>query len=284
MNLLVLGRGLIGAPLAQLLETHGHEVTVLDRSAAPWLGTPEGNAELRRLVDACDTVINTVGRLTGTEEELREANDVFVGWLVDVIEGSSTRLVHVGSASEYGDPGSAAPIAESAPCVPLGAYGTTKHAGSLRVLELAASGHDAVVARGFNLVSNRVAPSSPIAQWLRDIAALKSAGGDGVVEVWEGQTLRDFIQLDDAVRALAQLGTTTTPIPTVVNLCSGVGLHYGEIVRRLVARAGINAEVVSLDQGGIMSVIGDPSRLISICGFVPEMHYELLVNTVALDA
>ena len=62
------------------------------------------------------------------------------------------RLVHLGSAAEYGRASRASPVAESAPPRPAGAYGATKLAGT-RLVELArTAGLDAVVLRVFNPV------------------------------------------------------------------------------------------------------------------------------------
>jgi hypothetical protein len=66
----------------------------------------------------------------------------------------------------------------------------------------------------------------------------------------------------------------------LVNVCSGIGLAYGEIVRALALRMGIDAAVRSLDRPGIEAVVGDPATLRDVVGWVPEMSMEVLVETV----
>lgn len=71
-------------------------------------------------------------------------------------------------------------------------------------------------------------------------------------------------------------------VPDLVNLSSSTGLYYGEIVEALVRAAGKSAEIRSLDQGGIMAVVGDNSRLESIAGIDPQMSLQLVADRATL--
>ena len=65
---------------------------------------------------------------------------------------SPARLVHLGSAAEYGRGPGRAPVREDEPARPVGPYGVTKLAGT-RLVELArTAGLPAVVLRVFNPV------------------------------------------------------------------------------------------------------------------------------------
>ncbi len=276
----VLGAGFVGAAVCDALSARGHSTVVADLPTHPWLADRDDAATdaLIALIDDAGAVavVNAVGRLRGTDDEMVAANTSFPEWLVGALRGRTIRLVHLGSAAEYGDPGGAEPVAETAPCRPTGIYGTSKHAGSRHVLAARDAGLDAVVARGFNLVSSSLPPASPLAQWLGDVAELPANGG--TVEVWEADTVRDYILLSDLAAGVAALADPGVDVPPVVNLCSGVGLRYGDVVAAMIAAAGKDATVASLGQGGIMAVVGDNTMLRDRFGVRPEMSIEVLVE------
>src|SRR5690606_22133376 len=109
-------------------------------------------------------VINACGLLGGEDGSLHDANVEFPTWVCDTLGDLPIRFVHIGSASEYGDPGSAAPVAEDAPLNPTGTYATSKAAGTAAVLAARDRGLDAVVARVFNIVGYPVPQVSPLHQ------------------------------------------------------------------------------------------------------------------------
>jgi nucleoside-diphosphate-sugar epimerase len=77
--------------------------------------------------------------------------------------------------------------------------------------------------------------------------------------------------IEDVARALVDLALAPGPVPSLVNVCSGVGLSFGEIVESLAAALGVRATIRSLDRPGIEAVVGDPTLLRSTIGWVPEM-------------
>lgn len=281
-NVLVLGRGWVGTAVDAVAHRRPDvaSVRVIDPPFEPALagGDAAAVAHLREVLadGAVTAVINACGRVQGSAEELEDANLRFVVWLCDALTGTGVRLIHVGSASEYGDPGSADPVAEDAPLRPAGPYASTKAAGSEVVLTAAAAGMPATVARVFNIVGHPVPTASPIHQWLTDLRALGAEGGD--IEVWWPPTTRDFVMLEDAARALVDLAVLDTAPPPLVNVCSGVGLQFGQIVEALAAALGVPAAVHSLDRPGIPAVVGDPSLLRTTIGWVPSMSVHALAE------
>lgn len=280
-RILVLGSGFVGSAVANLLE-RDHEVIVRDLPDHPCLARrdDDGKRLILDLIDGgsdrgIDVVVNTCGRLRGTDDEMVDANIAFPSWLVDVLAGSGVRFVHLGSAAEYGDPGSADPVPETATVRPSGIYGESKWAGTEAVLAARTGGLDAVVARGFNLVSRRLAPISPLFQFVTDVTALPPEGG--TVELWWPDTIRDHILLDDLAAGVAALAAADA-VPDIVNLCSGIGVRFADIVMAMAARQGKVVTIESLDRPGIPAVVGDPSRLAEVCGIRPEMSAELIAE------
>ncbi len=278
-SVIVLGAGFVGSVIARRVG-ESRPVAAMSRSTHPELADP-GAAARRVILDEVDragavAVINCVGLLRGAEDEMRAANVEWPTWLAqEVLAGTATRFVHLGSAAEYGNPGSSDPISETAEVRPLGPYGTTKWQGSRAVLAARADGLDAVVGRGFNFVGPHLPTMSPLHQFISDIAALGPEGGD--VEVWWPETLRDFILLDDLALGVARLALAAE-VPDIVNLCSGTGLTFAQIVYAIAARLGIEVTIRSLDRPGIPAVVGDNQRLRTVCAVDPRMSAELLAE------
>ncbi len=142
-HVLVLGGGWVGSAVARAAADHG-PVTMVDPPLDPrWRDRDDRATEaVRTTVRDGDigAVINACGRVRGSEDELDDANHRFVAWLVDALAPTGARLVHVGSASEYGDPGTASPVDESTPPRPSGAYATTKSLGTDVALDAGRAG------------------------------------------------------------------------------------------------------------------------------------------------
>ena len=281
LHVVILGSGFVGRAVADALSMRA-SISVMDLPTHPPLASrgSEGRAllldELERT--GARAIVNSCGRLRGTDDELAEANFEWPKWLAEVLEGSGVRLVHIGSASEYGDPGSSDPVPESAAPHPSGAYGETKLAGTRAVLGARAGGLDAVVARGFNLVSPQLPEVSPLHQFVADVTALPGEGGE--VTLWWPSTVRDFILVNDLAEAVARL-VLAPEVPDLVNVCSGVGISFEEIVRAVAASQGKQVTVRSLDRPGIEAVVGDCTRLIQCTGLAPAMSPEIMARNLA---
>ncbi|HTN99990.1 MAG TPA: NAD(P)-dependent oxidoreductase [Microthrixaceae bacterium] len=304
-HLLVLGSGWVGSAVSRAA-TGRIDSTTLDPPFEPALRLRDEAAtrELQRIVESLGVtqIINACGMVRGTRDEIFDANLEFPRWICDALLGLANRdvrLVHIGSASEYGDPGSAAPVTEHEPSRALGDYAESKAAGTQAVIDARAAGLNATVARLFNLVDSPIPAVSPIHAWVEDLRAIatrrsdtddldgtngSTVTGDGSIEVWWPPTLRDFVTLDDAARALLDLvDVSDMDCPPVVNVCSGTGLAFGDIAAALAAGMGLEVEIHSLDRPGIEAVIGDPSALESVIGWKPEMSLDRLVAAVLGD-
>ncbi|MHB1139785.1 MAG: NAD-dependent epimerase/dehydratase family protein [Microthrixaceae bacterium] len=283
-HVIVLGGGWVGSAIAAEAARHG-DVTVIDPPLDPQLSARDA-AATRRLAEivissGADAVVNACGRVSGSPPELRDANVDFVRWLCESLAPCDVRLVHVGSASEYGDPGTSTPVDEACTVLPTGDYATTKAEGTEVVRRSRQDGLDAVTARVFNLVGPSIPAVSPLRQWTDELLALGPDGGE--VEVWWPDTTRDFIELSDGARALLGLAAAGT-VPPVVNVCSGVGLRFGDIVAALARRLGVPATIRSLERPGIPTVVGDPSLLSEVLGWSPSMSLDRLAAAAAPTA
>lgn len=243
----------------------------------PWVA--ELLAEIDRV--GADVVVNAVGLTWGHGPHAAVANsDLPAALASELLASGSARLLHLGSPAEYGDPGSSVPISEARAPSPDGAYGTSKWAGSRAVLDARGDGLAATVLRVFNPAGEPTDPSSPIHQFATELAALGPSGGE--IELWWPDTVRDFVLWPDigrAVGALAGLGS----LPAVVNVCSGIGVRFGDIVTAMAARAGVDVVVRSSGRRpAIPAVVGDPALLRSLIGWSPHTSAETIAGHVAV--
>ena len=259
MRLLVIGAsGFLGRHVWQQATGAGMTVVTAGRAALP--GSPEhlrldlattDPAELADLIApvAPDVVVNCAGATSGAPDVLAAANVTGAYALVLAMlqggtalpGGTPARLVHLGSAAEYGrvEPGEA--VDEAAPPRPAAAYGATKLAGT-RLVELGrAAGLDAVVLRVFNPVGAR-APGSGLPG--RVAAQLRQAlAGGGDVRLGPLDAVRDFVDARDVAAAvLAAAAAASLPHP-VINVGSGTGVLTRTLVKELIGISGYSGPV-----------------------------------------
>lgn len=270
-KIVVVGTGWVGSRLLDSLGAGGGVVGWSPTSVP----LSERSSDLGRLIQSTGArvVVNAAGLLVGSPAELGEANTVFPAWLCSELRHSGVRLIHLGSAAEYGDPGSALPIAEDRSCRPSGEYGRTKLTGTLSVLD-AAQHLDVVVLRVFNLVGPGAPASSPIADFAAAVDRLVRAGADiggevgGVIDLWWPATQRDVIAVDDLARSILDVANVDV-VPPLINVCSGSAVEFGDVAVALGRRRGHELTVRSLDRPGVAAVIGDPGLLCSAVGRAP---------------
>lgn len=143
------------------------------------------------------------------------------------------RLVHVGSALEYGT--AAGDLSEDTPCVPTTLYGRTKLAGSMAMREQSENtGLQALTARMFTVYG-----PGELAQRLLP-ALIRAAQTQTPLQLTDGKQQRDFTYVGDVVDGLLRLAKAKTQPGEVINLATG----KLETVRRFAERAAL---VIGLD-------------------------------------
>jgi nucleoside-diphosphate-sugar epimerase len=245
-RILVLGcGGFLGAPVAARLRglpgarvLRGGRAAGHDLSAD--LATVPVEVLARQLAAlAPDAVVNCAGAVAGAASALCATDARGPAALCEAIALAvpSARLVHLGSAAEYGpaEPGTA--LSESAPTRPVGVYGAAKLAGTLAVT---GSGLDAVVLRVFNPVGAGAPPSGLPG---RLATAFRAAPREGVVRTGSLAAYRDFVDARDVAEAVALAVTTPGPLPPVVNIGSGQATRVRTLADELAAVSGFTGRV-----------------------------------------
>jgi nucleoside-diphosphate-sugar epimerase len=154
------------------------------------------------------------------------------------------RIVVVGSAAEYGlsaRPGEAS--REDDLCRPLGAYGISKHAQTLHALARARLGQPITVARLFNPIGAGMAAGQALADFAEQIASQKP-----VIESGDLDIARDFMNVTDAVRMMAELVERPEAIGKVFNICSGQAVTLRSALQKLIKISGRDIGIQSTRQ------------------------------------
>ena len=214
----------------------GHPAFDLDLVAAGVTGISNLLERLQPTV-----VINAVGKLTGSESELEAANLTSVQNVLEAVERTTprARVIHLGSAAEYGftEPGSN--VNEDAICNPIGTYASLKLKATQLMLE---SKLETVTLR----IANPVGPRTPatllpgaIAQRLR-MAMLESTN-----EIRSGplSDYRSYVDARDIAQAVLRVIRANHP-PRLINIASPRAVQVREVVNELVRISGFQGALI----------------------------------------
>ncbi|MEV6976500.1 NAD-dependent epimerase/dehydratase family protein [Kitasatospora sp. NPDC093806] len=247
MRVLLLGAdGFIGRRVTdRLLVDPELQVTVLGRRDSADIRfdlTTGSPGALARFLDAVapQVVINCAGATYGSSRTLIRANTLAVATVCEGIRRSRepARLVHVGSAAEYGPVPGGVPVSESAEPRPVGPYGVSKLAGTELVL---ASGLDAAVLRVFDVVG----PGAPTASLFGRLAeGLRRAleREESQVRMPDLSGYRDFVDVRDVARAIQAAAVSAAT--GVINVGSGHAVRAREAAQLLVRASGFEGSIV----------------------------------------
>lgn len=122
------------------------------------------------------------------------------------------RLVHAGSAAEYGEMNIT--VNEDSPAQPASVYGRTKLAGADHILTACERGLRAAVAR----LSTVYGPGEHAERLLPSL--LRAARSGESLPLAAGEHTRDFLYVEDAAEGLMRLGMQSQPIG-LMNLATG---------------------------------------------------------------
>jgi nucleoside-diphosphate-sugar epimerase len=298
MTVVVLGgHGFLGRHIVDVLAAVGAMVRVappieeLDLRFAP----PTDVADRLRSLGTT-VVVNATGQLTGTLPELLQGNADTARRLVDALERvcPGMRLVHLGSAAEYGTTPSAVPIPEDREEQPQSPYGTAKLAASQVLLEATRRGAvDAVLLRVFNPLGRGQPCSTLPGTVARQLVADRNAD----ITVGPLSAVRDFVSARDIGRAAAAAALVELPAwvrspreNRLVNVGSGSARPVRDVVETLRARGGHQGRLIERDAGGSQrsgAVIGAPAevtRAAQLLGWRPEDDLDHAVDEILAGA
>ncbi|WP_323675904.1 NAD-dependent epimerase/dehydratase family protein [Halorubellus sp. PRR65] len=212
------GAGFIGSHIVDCLAPHA-DVRVLDDCSTGDRDTVHEDATLtvgsvtdRGLVDELTETVDHVFHLAAIPSvpatldaptRTLDVNTTATAYLLERAADRDARLVFASSAAVYGRP-SQLPIPESEPTTPRSPYGISKLAADQYVRAYGDwDDCDAVALRFFNVYGpGQVAGVIPT-------FLARARAGEPLVVHGDGNQTRDFVHVDDVVRALVAAATTT---------------------------------------------------------------------------
>lgn len=283
------GAGFIGTHLANYLAKQGHTVRVLDDLSAgehtrlhPAVHFTRGDVEDKpkvwRLLNRVDCVYHLAARVSVPESILypREYNKTNVSGTVAVMEAMRDagvkRVVLASSGAVYGEH-QVAKVHEQLVPSPTSPYAVSKLAAEGYVHTIGNLWHiETVSLRIFNAYGpgQAIPPTHPpvVPQFVRQIL-----GGGSLVIHGDGRQVRDYIYVDDVVRALVAAATAEGINRQIINVGTGVGTSINQLVKIIEEVTGRQARTIvnpSLS-GGVSALVADTSRAKKLLNYEPQI-------------
>ncbi len=286
------GAGFIGAALANYLVRQDHTVRVLDDLSAgnpahldPAIHFTRGDVEDKpkvwRLLNKIDCVYHLAARVSVPESVLypREYNKTNVSGTVAIMEAMRDagvkRVVLASSGAVYGEQ-EVDKVNESLLPDPDSPYAVSKLAAEGYVRTIGGLwGIETVALRIFNAYGpgQAILPThSPvIPQFVRQVL-----GGGSVIIYGIGANVRDYIYVDDVVRALAAAATAEDIDRQVINIGSGSGASINQLVALIEKVSGRKAQTIINPSvaAGVSSLVADISQARKLLAFNPGVTLE----------
>jgi nucleoside-diphosphate-sugar epimerase len=235
-----------------------------------------------------DVVVNCAGATAGPVSSLVAANVFAMAHLLEGIErsGIGARLVHVGSAAEYGRGLPGVPVGESADLRPVGAYGITKLCGTQLVTAEAGAGRiEAIVLRVFNVLGPGMPEGSLVGSAVRRIADALASESD-TIDMGVLDAVRDFVDVRDVADAIVRAAILPALEAPIVNVGSGTGHAARYLVHAIARRLGFTGSIYEDSDGSPRSSdvpwqVAEPSLARRILAWEPRYDFETTVEVIA---
>ena len=194
-------------------------------------------------------------------------------------------IITSGSAAEYGRiDSSQMPIDEDSSCNPVMHYGLSKlYATQAAKYYHRVYGLTTMIVRPFQLIGRNVSPKlAPGAFAQRLIEAKKQ--GDKEIKVGNLQSSRDFLDAEDAVRAIWMLCQKPAP-GEVFNLCSGKPITMEKLLDLMIKHSGCSVSPVEDQQylkgkAEVNVVYGSFEKINRHCGWEPQISLETSIRSM----
>jgi UDP-glucose 4-epimerase len=290
MNFLITGgAGFIGKALANHLAAANHGVRVLDdlsagseKSLDPRVVLARGDVrdipKLWGLLRGVDCVYHLAARVSVPESILYpvEYNQVNVGGTVALMtamrDAGVRRVILASSGAAYGEQ-LVQPVSESAVMRPTSPYAVSKLAAEYYVQAIGALWKiESVVLRIFNAYGphQQLPPShAPVIPRF-----LKQALANGSLVIFgDGKQSRDFVYIDDVVRALARAATTQNIDRAIINIGSGTDVTMNQLIDQVEALAGVPVHRLYNDEeaSGVSRLVADISLAAKLLDWKPQV-------------
>lgn len=291
------GAGFIGLAVAEALVAAGARPLVADGArrlarAAPRLATAAGGAiashvaepgDVRALAAAlngAEAVIHLAwtsvpaSSMAAIAEDARDNVVATIEVLQASVEAGVGRFVFVSSGGAVYGRAARLPAREDDPTEPISAYGVGKLAVEKYVaLFSSAHGLPGVTLRLSNPFGPYQLAGTPVGVVARMVQKL--AAGEAIEIFGDGSTVRDYLEIGDAARALALAADPDRLPPGLYNVGSGEGTSLAEVAATVGQVAGRPLRLVHRPARGfdVPAIVLDTERLRTASGWRPEVPF-----------
>jgi UDP-glucose 4-epimerase len=287
------GAGFIGSHLVESLISDGHLVRVLDDLSSGRVENLPRGVELvtadvteplavrRALSDVAGCFhLAAIASVERCRREWLRSHKVNLAGTITVFEeacraqkalGRPLPVVYASSAAVYGNTREI-PISEKTPTQPVNAYGVDKLGCELHAA-VASHIHElhSVGLRFFNVYGPRQDPHSPYSGVI-SVFCQRILGGAPIEIHGDGNQIRDFVYVRDAVNALRQAIDASNLTPQVYNVCTGVETNIfqlGTIIGQMQG-ALFSPRYTPVRAGDLRVSVGDPRKAREMINFNAE--------------
>jgi nucleoside-diphosphate-sugar epimerase len=190
-------------------------------------------------------------------------------------EAGVKRVVIASSAAVYGD-NMEFPLKEDTSLHPKSPYATSKLVGELYTsLFSELLGLEVVALRYFNVYGSRQNPDSDYAAVIPIFIKTIHNGQRPVIQ-GDGKQTRDFIHINDVIRANLLAAEAPEAPGQVINICSGKETRILDLLNILmeIKKVDLQPKFAAERPGDIYRSLGDPSKAKSILGFEQRIDLE----------
>jgi GDP-4-dehydro-6-deoxy-D-mannose reductase len=202
--------------------------------------------------------------------------------------GFSGPMVYVSSGDVYGlVEAHQLPISELTPVQPRNPYAVSKVAAELLCRQWATTeGWPICVARPFNHIGTGQAAQFVVARIASQIARIKAHAAPPRLELGDIDVSRDFLDVRDVVSAYFAL-LDRGAAGEIYNICSGCERTIRELVQRMLALAGVEAELAVnenlLRPSEQRRVVGANDKIKQATGWLPTIDIDETLQSVLAD-
>ncbi len=301
------GCGFIGSHLTDALIAEGHTVVILDdlstgkeENAHPQasliIGDTTDYATVEHAFDGIEGCFHlaAVASVEKSTTDWAKTHTVNATSAVNVFQAASRRegkipVVYTSSAAVYGDCRTI-PISEDAKTIPLTAYGADKLSCDLHGgIAWGVHGVPNIGLRPFNVYGPRQDLGSPYSGVI-SIFADRIRHGLPVTIFGDGEQVRDFVYVDDAVKAfmaaMGQLQNAEEQVGhDILNLCTGRRTTINALADIIVFITGNKVSIgyAPSRKGDIRVSVGNPSKLQSCLNLSLDVGLQKGLHTMLYE-
>ena len=283
------GAGFLGSALCNALVEVGHEVLAVDDLSAGDQTRLDKRVLFHRcdiinrpklwtLLQGVDCVYHLAARVLVAESVLypEDYNAVNVGGTVALLAAvrdvGVPRFILASSGAIYGGQAQQ-PVSETTPPQPQSPYAVSKISAEYYVHTIGALwGIMTVALRIFNAYG----PEQPLLPSHSPVVTRfmhQALGGGSLVIFGNGEQTRDFVYVDDVVRALMAALIADDVKGRTLNVGSGVGTSIKNLAQHILALTGSNSNIIhsSVQSGGVSRLQADMTFAREVLGYRPQV-------------